>query len=89
MIKNVSFIQNPFEEKRKYFITTISFYYLATYSARKGGFHYFDDVSLILNIPDWEDFWGSRPRLPPAYKPIQFPKIYLNEEAIVSAVPWE
>jgi len=89
MINNISFIQSPFEVGKKYLVRTVTFYYLATYTKRKGNFYYFENVHLVLNIPDWQDFWQSRPSLPPAMKPISFPSIYLNQDGIVDVVPWE
>jgi hypothetical protein len=79
----------PFKGGKLYFVRTVTFYYIARFVKSRDGFLEFEDAECILSIPDWEDFLQSKPRLPPAYKPLKTGKIWINKEAIVDMLPWE
>lgn len=79
----------PFNKGKLYFVRTVTFYYLATFVKSKRGFYEFKNAECILSIPDWEDFLKSRPRLPPAYKPLPVGTIIINHEAVVDVMPWD
>lgn len=79
---------SPFKKKNLYFIRTVTFYYVAKFVKSRGDFYEFDEAQCILSIPDWDDFFVSKPRLPPAYKPLPTGKILINKAAIVDVLPW-
>lgn len=80
---------SPFKPNKRYFVRTVTFYHLVTYIGKAGNFYKFKDVQTLLNIDDWEDFYKSRPHLPPHYKPMQSGVLTINEAAIVDLSPWE
>ena len=80
---------SPFQKKKRYFIKTVTFYYLGTLEKQYNGFLKFTNVKWIENVPDWQDFWKSRPSLPPAMKAHDMPTLVINREAIVDVTEWE
>ena len=80
---------SPFKKGNQYFIKTITFYYIGTYKSQRGGFLLFDNLKWIENVPDWEDFWKSRPHLPPAMRAHEMPGSWINQGAIVDVTKWE
>lgn len=79
---------SPFEKDKKYFIKTVTFYYIGTYVARKGKFYKFKDIQIVLGIDDWDNFWKCRPNLPLGMKPISAPETWLSGEGIIEVTPW-
>ena len=79
---------SPFKKDKRYFIKTVSFYYLCTYVSKSDKFFKFKNIDLIFGIEDWEDFWKSRPNLPPAMKTVKVPETLINIDAIVEVTPW-
>jgi hypothetical protein len=80
---------SPFKKNKKYFIKTVTFYYIGTLQKQCGGFLKFTDVKWIENVPDWQDFWKSRPSLPPSMKAHDMPTLHINADAIVDMTLWE
>lgn len=79
----------PFRKKKRYFVRTLTFYYLCTFVQRRGKFYKFVDVEWIKNIPDYDDFIKSKPRLPPAMQPVQVGVIWIHEDAVVDLCDWQ
>jgi hypothetical protein len=80
---------SPFKKNTRYFIKTITFYYIATYKSQRGGFFKFENVVWIENVPDWEDFWKSKPALPPSIKEHQMSDLSMNGAAIIDFAVWQ
>lgn len=80
---------SPFVKGKLYFIKTITFYYIARYDGKSGKFYKFKNVQCLLSIPDWEDFFKSRPHLPPGLKPLPFPDLALNADGIMDVAQWD
>lgn len=82
------FQKTPFKPKQRYFIKTVTFYYIATFVEENKGFLKFGDVVWIENIGKWNDFVAQRPHLPNDIKYHRAPDLLINQQAILDVTPW-
>jgi len=73
----------PLKKNQRYFIKTVTFYYVATFKAKHGSLLSWQDVELVKSVDDWSEFYRTKGKGEPHCQ-----AIHINADAIVDITPW-
>lgn len=73
----------PLKKSQRYFIKTVTFYYVAKFKAKHGKLLSFTDVSLVKDVGDWSEFYRTK-----GLGEQHVTEIIINADAIVDVTPW-